>query len=496
MTDALPSPRSAAGLVTASIAGVVGVAGSYAVAGSSASFVAVPVHGLVVDLTPAPVLAFAIVVLGDVGDVVGFGIALAVAASALAVVAAAGLSLARRYGRAAGLGAVYLGGWGLAYLLTGRPWASLGAAVPTVAVVGLARSRLAAPPVELDRTRRRVLRAAGTLGFVGLAYLVGSREPIGTPPRLSSIPASEQATIERRLADARRRSLDVRGIDGLVSPVTGFYEVDVDAVNPDVGVADWSLAVTGAVAQDVEVSYDDLTAMAPAHHFSTLRCVGESLNGDKMDNALWTGVPAGHLLDRAGVGADATHVVLHAADGFYEEFPLDALRGGLLAYGMNGRLLPRSHGFPVRALVPGHWGEVNVKWLTEVEVIAGERTGFWEVRGWHGTGPVNTVAKLHAVNRLRDGRIQVGGHAYAGTRGVRSVQVSTDGGETWSAASLSAPLPDADVWRQWAFEYEPPNGEHEVVVRAVDGEGATQPRDRSVAFPSGPTGWVSRRVSP
>jgi hypothetical protein len=234
------------------------------------------------------------------------------------------------------------------------------------------------------------------------------------------------------------------------------------------------------------------------------------LNGKKMDTALWTGVPIMDLLESAGIDAgDDCCVMLRAADDFFEEFPLSALENGFLAFEMNGEPLPRGHGYPVRALIPGHWGEINVKWLTEIEVLAEEAKGYWERRGWHGTGPVNTVAKLHAVNRLGDGEsggteMQVGGHAYAGTRGIQSVEVSTDGGESWDEATLSEPLPAdtveqtqsaEDAWRQWEYSYES-DSPHEVVVRATDGEGDLQPSERSDSFPSGPTGWVSKQVKP
>jgi hypothetical protein len=133
--------------------------------------------------------------------------------------------------------------------------------------------------------------------------------------------------------------------------------------------------------------------------------------------------------------------------------------------------------------------------------------GYWEKRGWHGTGPANTVAKLHATNRLDSDEIQVGGHAYAGTRGIQRVEVSTDGGETWNEATLSERLPPgtdrpADVehaknaWRQWEYTYKPPGTEHEVVVRAVDGTGTIQPREDSGPYPRGASGWVSKTISP
>jgi hypothetical protein len=199
--------------------------------------------------------------------------------------------------------------------------------------------------------------------------------------------------------------------------------------------------------------------------------------------------------------------MLRAADDFYEEFPVSALEDGFLAYGMDGARLPRGHGYPVRALIPGHWGEINVKWLTEIEILEEPADGYWEKRGWHGTGPVETVAKLHAVNRLDDGRIEVAGHAYAGTRGISRVEVSTDGGETWTDADLSERLPGAfrggeklretaqDAWRQWHYVYDA-DEPHEVVVRATDAEGRLQPEEQRESFPRGATGWVSQQVEP
>ncbi len=111
--------------------------------------------------------------------------------------------------------------------------------------------------------------------------------------------------------------------------------------------------------------------------------------------------------------------------------------------------LTRQHGFPVRALLPNRWGKLNVKWLDEIEVVDQSESGYWEERGWNGMGTVNPVVKISTSNRLSDGRVQLGGHAYAGTDGIRAVLVSLDGGETWDTATLSDQLPDLGHWRHW-----------------------------------------------
>jgi hypothetical protein len=131
-----------------------------------------------------------------------------------------------------------------------------------------------------------------------------------------------------------------------------------------------------------------------------------------------------------------------------------------------------------------------------MEFLQSEQDGYWERKGWHGTGPVNTVAKLHGTEK-RDGQLVVGGHAYAGTRGIEQVEVSTDGGDTWNVATLTDPLPGDDVWRQWKYSYDPPEaGTHEVVVRATDGTGRLQPQEEESPYPNGASGWVSESIDP
>jgi DMSO/TMAO reductase YedYZ molybdopterin-dependent catalytic subunit len=102
--------------------------------------------------------------------------------------------------------------------------------------------------------------------------------------------------------------------------------------------------VTGAVDEPLRYAYADVVGPEPENRFVSLRCVGESLNGRKLDNALWTGRPIMDFVEPAGVD-EGCCVMLRAADGFYEEFPRSALADGFLAYGMNGEVRPRAHGY-------------------------------------------------------------------------------------------------------------------------------------------------------
>ena len=198
------------------------------------------------------------------------------------------------------------------------------------------------------------------------------------------------------------------------------------------------------------------------------------------------------VLDAADL--QGTHVMLYGADDYFYSMSVEDLRSCLLAYGMNGLELPQAHGYPVRLLVPDRWGKLHVKWLTEIEVIDDYSGGYWEEQGWHGMGAVNAVTKIDRINRP-EGRIQICGHAYAGARGVDRVEVSIDGGETWTAAALSGQLDNPDTIRQWVYEIDDPQqDEYEVYARTIDGTDTVQTEVRTDPFPDGATGWVNRTI--
>jgi len=499
-------PGGLAGVGVALAAGVAGVLGSFAAAGFAPGFTVAPVDTALSKVMPGFAITFAITVLGDLGQQLNLAFATVLVAGAYALSTALAMVAGRRLDQpwiptVASAGAV----WALSVALTGRPTLAVGPAVAVGFVVAVGDLSVAAsgPARSTDgNARRRVVSSlAAAVGAGAVGYSVGAdrterssaTDDRGNQNIYGDVDVPE-FDVEDRLALARERSLDVAGTDSLLSDP--FYQVDINSVDPQIDASEWTLSITGQVERETEFTYADVAAMEHEHRFVTLRCVGEPLNGRKTDTAVWSGVPVERILSEANPTPDCNCVMLRADDGYHVRFPLDAFREGMLALGMNGRPLPRGHGAPARALVPGHWGEVNTKWLTEIEFIQTDEVGYWEKKGWHGTGPVKTVAKLHARNGLDDGRIQLGGHAYAGLRGISDVEVSVDGGDTWERATLSEALPDPDVWRQWAYEYDPPADSHEVVVRATDGTGDLQPEDESSAYPSGATGWVSKTVSP
>jgi DMSO/TMAO reductase YedYZ molybdopterin-dependent catalytic subunit len=487
-----PDAISRLGILLASLAGITGVAGSLAVAGYSRQFIVAPIDALVVRVTPGEIVAFTIQNIGEQGHLLHIALSVVIAIGLLAGTAIVGLVVAQRFERP--IVGVLLSGvlaWGASTAITAEPTLSVGAAVPVGLFTAIGTIPFSA--AEHDQSRRRaIISGAGVLSFLGVSVGLG-RFAMSDD---SATDRSEETDTEvaALLEEADGKSLDIDGdIPGLVSTFEEFYNVDIAEFDPELAAEDWSLSISGEVAEPIAVSFDELTDMPTERRFVTLRCVGEDLNGHKLDTAVWTGTPIKPLLEQADPDGACGCAMLRAEDDYFVQFPIEALEDGFLAWKMNGQTLPRSHGHPVRVLIPGHWGETNVKWLEEIELLDEEMDGYWEQRGWHGTGPVNTVAKLWSETVLEDGSVELAGHAYAGTRGIERVEVSTDGGETWLDAELSEPLPGEDVWRQWRFEFEP-QGSHEVIARAIDGAGNVQPEERSDAFPSGATGWVSSTV--
>jgi DMSO/TMAO reductase YedYZ molybdopterin-dependent catalytic subunit len=278
-----------------------------------------------------------------------------------------------------------------------------------------------------------------------------------------------------------------------VTPADQFYTVTKNLVDPDVDAALWRLEVTGAVTRPFTLTLDDLRGLDARTQEITLECISNGVGYGLLSNGLWTGTPLAALLDRAGPAAAGRTVELLGVDGYVYALPLDrALRGDVLvAHSLNGQPLGRSHGAPARAVVPGAYGEASAKWLTRITVLTGDENGYYASQGWragyvHATSVIDRPVRGQAVPAGLP--IVVSGVAYAGDRGVSRVELSADGGASWTAARIDrASSPEA--WALWSTMWTPTaRGPATLAVRAYDGAGAVQEEAAHGFVPAGAAG--------
>ncbi|MFB6114201.1 MAG: molybdopterin-dependent oxidoreductase, partial [Halodesulfurarchaeum sp.] len=218
---------------------------------------------------------------------------------------------------------------------------------------------------------------------------------------------------------------------------------------------------------------------------------------------------------------------------------LDVFPGG--SFEMNGRPLPKEHGFPVRLLVPGWFGNNNVKWVDRMHVMdkmvypndtwepqGGQLYTHWQQYSYRIAGPntdhpnfnreiseFDTRKQMESgeiqhpymydqlvksligfpgegatVSTGMGGRIEVIGVAWAGDDAVKSVEVSTDGGETWNEAEFMRPNIGTYSWRLFRYMWDAESGDHTLVSRATDSQGFTQPA--TVSAPDDPAASNSK----
>ena len=284
----------------------------------------------------------------------------------------------------------------------------------------------------------------------------------------------------------------VADLSPAVTPRRDHYTVDINLDDPIVDESSWRLRIGGAVRHELELSLADLRAMPTLERLAALACISNPVGGYLVGNSRWTGVPVCDLLRLAGPRPGATFFEAHGADGYAETLPLSVVGGedALVAFAMNGAVLPRRHGFPARLRVPSRYGVKNVTWLTELVILDQAKLGYWGARGWDRDAIVRTQSRIDSPGHgdLVEERFTLAGVAWAGDRGVARVEVSTDDGTTWQDAQLEGEA-DPLSWRRWKIDLRLGPGDHPLVARAVDGHGDTQSPDRTPPHPSGATGW-------
>lgn len=357
------------------------------------------------------------------------------------------------------------------------------------------------PPGALEPVaaeRRNFLKTAGLVTLGGIVVAGAGRMLVQASNKVAEVRtkivlpgAANPAPTVPAGAD-----FDIAGLTEYVTPNDSFYRIDSALQLPTIDPETWTLTVTGLVDTELTLTYAELMARPLTEHLTTLTCMSNQVGGDLAGTAVWLGLPVRELLAEAGPQAGADAVLSTSQDGWTAATPLSTLRdpdvAALLAVGMNGQPLAPEHGFPVRMVVPGLYGDVSAtKWLTELKVTTfDDDRGYWAQKGWAERGPIKIASRIDLPTRsvVEPGTVTiVAGVAWAQTIGISKVELQIDDG-AWQEAELGKTV-GPDTWRQWVYEWTPSEpGDYKLTVRATDGDGRVQTDKEVSAFPNGSSG--------
>ena len=226
------------------------------------------------------------------------------------------------------------------------------------------------------QTRRRFLRAGG------LAAVSAVVPTLGCDRSKVTFLETPTAPVEMPPVEVPEGGLPAELPAAPIISNDRFYLQSIKGPNydPEIQAGRWSLAVDGLVERPEEgLRYEAITAMPLQRQVMTMQCIGNWIGGPLVGNAEWGGTPFRNLLDQVGVRSGAIRVKFTSVDGYTTSIPLErALREEvLLAWEMNGETLPSKHGYPVRLINPGHYGQKMPKWITRIELIDEEFLGYW-----------------------------------------------------------------------------------------------------------------------
>ena len=320
-----------------------------------------------------------------------------------------------------------------------------------------------------------------------------------------------------------------------LTPIDTFYSRNHGPV-PDVDPGTWRLEVGGLVARPLTLGRSELeSTFQTVTLTATLQCAGNRRAGlvavrdipgedpwgeTATSTATWTGVRLADVLSAAGLDDDVHHVCFDAPDvsqiaeppaPYGASIPVTKATAPevLLAWAMNGERLPAAHGAPLRLVVPGYIGARSVKWLQRITASDHPSQNYFQATAYRllppdgdptTAGPgdglsLGAVALNSAVltpaegESVTAGPLQITGYAFAGgDRSVARVDVSVNGGRSWTQADLGE---DAGgwSWRLWRATVRVPTGDVEVVARAWDTSAASQPEHPAPLW--NPKGYVN-----
>lgn len=312
--------------------------------------------------------------------------------------------------------------------------------------------------------------------------------------------------------------MPLSGFNDAITPIERFF-VRCHTYTPQVDLKTWNVKVEGVVNRPVTLTLAEVKKLPRVELVSVVECAGNGRSFyqprvpgtqwayGSVGNGRWPGVRLKDVLAKAGVKDAAKHVLFDGADeplGKMEDFrrsiPIEKAMDPdtMLAFAMNGQDLPVQHGFPLRVVVPGWASDSWVKWVTRIEVLDHEYDGFWMKSAYRhppkpvapGTAvdpaqmvPVTDLNVKSVIATPLPGPVlglpaKISGAAWSNASPVAGVDVSVDGGKTWSAAALGKDL-GRYSWRLFEYSWTPrAEGDYVIMSRARNAAGAVQPMEQ------------------
>ena len=373
-------------------------------------------------------------------------------------------------------------------------------------------------------SRRHFLRlmavggATAVLAACAIPETPDATQPLPPPPAdsLESVaPARFKHHAPFIVHDDKSLEARLENMQGLITPNRHFF-VRNNSVSLDLDANAWRLSIEGdAVANPLELTHADILGLPARVLMCYLECggnhramfdlvQGRAASGTQwktggIGNGEWVGASLRDVLTLAGIRDNAASVLLIGLDtespeqGFRRVIPVEKAMhpDTLLVYTLNGEPLPRDHGFPVRALVPGWVGSTSVKWLGRIVVSSEQQwtrnntTSYvligddyppeGEAEGKVAeTQSIKSALALPWPAELPSGLHRIHGYAHSPHGHIARVEWSADGGATWTAAGLPGPQPQYS-WARFEFSWDAETGERIIMTRATDAAGNTQP---------------------
>jgi len=310
-------------------------------------------------------------------------------------------------------------------------------------------------------------------------------------------------------ADAINSKTPLDKLVGIITPTDLHYERSHSGV-PDLDPAKHRLLIHGMVQKALVLTVDDLKAMPSVSRIHFIECTGNGWeNWKKADPTLtvqnthglvstneWTGVPLRFLIDLVGKDRRSTWMLAEGGDGagVDRSIPLtdEIMNEAIVAYGQNGEPLRPSNGFPIRLLMPGFEGNLNIKWLRRLKFGDQPWMTRWETARYTqllANGKAmqfqlrmetnSVITSPSGMVEIRPGYNRITGLAWSGHGKIVKVEISTNGAKTWKEAQLNHPVLRKAHTRfqmDWEWDGKPTK----IVSRSTDEKGNVQPDRKSV----------------